>query len=169
MSDSHLKPESARSRFFKLILNFWPCIRGTGVRITYLSGDFHVLRAKLPLTWRTRNRVGTIFGGSLYSATDPFYMLLLMEILGRDFVVWDKGANVRFKRPAKETLYFEMSVTPEQVANIREKAMTDGEYTFELPVLLKSRDGVVHAEVTKVMYVARKEFYRKKLKKRADA
>jgi acyl-coenzyme A thioesterase PaaI-like protein len=164
-----MKPESARSRFYRIVLNIWPCIRGTGVRITYLSGDFQLLKAKLPLNWRTRNRVGTIFGGSLYASTDPFFMLMLMEILGKDFVVWDKGANIRFKRPGKETLYFEMSLTPEQITAIREKAIADGEYTFDLPVELKNKAGVVHAEVSKTLYVARKEFYQQKMKKKAAA
>lgn len=39
------------------------------------------------------------------AASDPFYFLMLIQILGPDYVVWDKGYNVRFKKPAKQTLY----------------------------------------------------------------
>jgi hypothetical protein len=51
--------------------NFFPAFRGTGARITYIAGDYREMRVELPLNWRTRNYVGTIFGGSLYGAVDP--------------------------------------------------------------------------------------------------
>jgi hypothetical protein len=46
---------------------------GKGSRVELISGDFRYLRVRVPLDWRTRNRVGTIFGGSTYSATDPYF------------------------------------------------------------------------------------------------
>ena len=47
-----------------------------------LADDFREVRVKLPLSLRTRNAVGTIFGGSLYGAVDPIYMIMLMRLLG---------------------------------------------------------------------------------------
>lgn len=154
------------SRIFKLALNFWPCIRFSGGRITHLSEDFTVLRVKLPLTWRTRNRVGTIYGGSMYSATDPFYMLMLMEILGREFVVWDKAGTIRFKRPAQETLFVEFKITTEMLADVRNTVEQCHEGNFVWTIQLKSASGVVHAEIDKTLYVAKKSFYREKIAKR---
>jgi hypothetical protein len=51
--------------------NLFPAFRGTGARVTYIAEDFREMRVKLPLNWRTRNYVGTIFSGSLYGAVDP--------------------------------------------------------------------------------------------------
>ena len=67
--------------------NFFPAYRGTGARVTYISGDFREVRVELPLNWRTRNYVGTIFGGSVYGAVDPHYMIMLIKILGKGYVV----------------------------------------------------------------------------------
>src|SRR6185312_9300608 len=66
-----LSPAMAR-----FLMNVIPCIRGTGGRVVSISDDFRRLRVRLKLNWRTRNLVGTIYGGSMYAATDPFYMLM---------------------------------------------------------------------------------------------
>lgn len=145
------------------MINFWPCIFGTGAHVARISPDFREMDIDLPLTWRTKNKVGTIFGGSIYASTDPFYMIMLMEILGRDFVVWDKGATLRFKRPATRTLYAKLRLSKEYTDGVRAKVLSDGEMTFELPVHYLDSEGAEYAEITKVLYVARKDFYANKL------
>jgi hypothetical protein len=155
-----------RHFIFRHVLNFWPCIRGTGARITYLSPDFTELHVHLPLSWRTRNRVGTIFGGSMYASVDPFYMIMLMETLGAKYVVWDKAATIRFRKPGRSTLKALFKLTPELLAYIRRIVDAEGEHTFDLPLELKDADGVVHAEITKTLYVATKDFYRRKVESR---
>lgn len=152
---------------YRFALNIWPCIAGSGGKVVALSEDFTKLRVKLSLNWRSRNRVGTIFGGSIYSSTDPFYMLMLMEILGRDYVVWDKGATIRFKRPAKETLFIDFLITPQMLEEVRTKVAQDQEGNFIWTIFFRSKDGVVFAEIDKVLYVAKREFYVEKSRKRA--
>lgn len=160
-----MKPPSARLTRF--LMNLAPCIRASGGRVVALSNDFKHLRVRLRLSWLTRNLVGTIYGGSLYSSIDPFYMLMLMRILGRDYVVWDKSATIRFKRPARDTLFADFRFDDETLANIREQVARDGESTFTWTVALKDASGTVYAECDKVLYVAKKDFYKEKLKRRA--
>src|SRR5260370_31069378 len=97
-------PESSASRWMRWKLNLFPAYRGTGARATYIADDFAEVRVKLPLSWRTRTLVGTIFGGSLYAAVDPVYMIMLIHLLGREYVVWDKAATIRFRKPGRSTL-----------------------------------------------------------------
>ena len=151
---------------FRWALNFWPCIWGTGGRIIYLSEDFKRLTVKLPLSWRTRNVVGTIYGGSMYASTDPFFMLMLMRILGKQFVVWDKGCTIRFKRPAKETIFAEFQVTPQMLSDVQEKVAANGEASFTWTIAYKDKAGIVYAEFDKVIYVATKIFYDEKQRRR---
>ncbi len=89
--------ESLKTRLARWRFNFFPAYRGTGGRITYIAHDWREVRIKLPLSWRTRNYVGTTFGGSLYGAVDPIYMIMLIKVLGPDYVVWDKSATIQFK------------------------------------------------------------------------
>jgi acyl-coenzyme A thioesterase PaaI-like protein len=148
--------------WFRQVLNFWPCMRGTGGRLARLSADFTQATVRLPCNWRTRNKVGTIFGGSMAAATDPMYMLMLHKLLGPDFVVWDKGFAIRFRRPARRDLQAHFHVTPERLAEVREAVRSRGEADFTWPVELVDDDGVVHAEIDRTLYVADKAFYHAK-------
>jgi Domain of unknown function (DUF4442) len=153
----------------RLFFNIAPCIRGSGGRVVAISDDFRRLRVRLKLNWRTRNLVGTIYGGSMYAATDPFYMLMLLRILGSGYVVWDKGCTIRFRRPARETLFADFHISDEMLAEVHQKVDSAGEGTFTWPLALKGASGHVYAEFDKVLYVARKDFYEAKLQQRAAA
>src|SRR5438445_4119736 len=99
--------------------NRFACYRGTGARLRYVAPDWSEIRIELPLRRRTRNYVGTIFGGSLYGAVDPIYMLMLIRALGPGYVVWDKAATIRFKKPGRSTLRTTCRVTDEELEVIR--------------------------------------------------
>jgi len=135
--------------------NFFPAFRGTGSRVTYIADDYREMRVEVPLNWRTRNYVGTIFGGSLYGAVDPHYMIMLIKNLGRGYVVWDKAATIRFKKPGRATLYARFLLDDEEIATIR-SLTEDGQpidrvYTVDLT----DAKGVVHASVEKTVYIRR--------------
>lgn len=150
----------------RFMVNVIPCIRGGGGRVIHISEDFRRLTVRLALTWRTRNIVGTIYGGSMYASTDPFYMLMLREILGKNFIVWDKGCSFRFKRPAKETMFAEFLITDEMLKPVMAEVETKGEATFIWPLKYQSKSGTVYVEFEKMLYVAKKDFYNEKLKRR---
>ena len=149
--------ESVHSYLFRRAFNFWPCYFGTGARVTYMSGDWREARVELPLTPRTRNYVGTLFGGSLYASVDPIYMLMLMHILGKEYIVWDKAANVRFKKPGKSTLHAHFLLTEEEIASIK-AALDAGQRSVDriYRVEYKDAQGVVHVEIDKTLYVRKK-------------
>lgn len=149
-------PESFKSRRFRWLFNFFPAYRGTGGRVIYISDDFHEVRIKIPLSWRTRNYVGTIYGGSIYGAVDPIYMLMLMRIIGDDYVVWDKAAKIRFKKPGRETLYADFLLTPDEISEIKRLAETEKSIDRVYNLELKDKNGVVHAFIEKTLYISKK-------------
>lgn len=136
--------------------NLFPAFRGTGARITYIADDYREMRVKLPLNWRTRNYVGTIFGGSLYGAVDPHYMIMLIKILGPDYVVWDKTATIRFRKPGRGTLFARFVIPEEEIAEIRRLLETEASIDRVYPVELTDAEGVVHATVEKTVYIRKK-------------
>lgn len=149
-------PESLKNKMLRWRFNFFPAYRGTGGRLTYLADDFHEIHVKLPLNWRTRNYVGTIFGGSLYGAVDPLYMVMLIKILGKGYVVWDKAATVRFKRPGRETLYAKFIIAPDEVERIKDELTRAKSIERVYQVNLVDGSGKVHAEVEKTLYISQK-------------
>lgn len=118
-------PESFKSRIFRWGFNFFPAFRGTGGRVAYIPNHWHEARVRLPLSWRTRNYGGTIYGGSIYASIDPTYMLMLMHILGKGYVVGDKAANIRFRKPGKTTLYADFLLRRDEIAEIKHLAETE--------------------------------------------
>lgn len=150
-------PETFRSRLTRWAFNLFPAYRGTGARITYLAPDWSEVRVRLPLSWRTRNYVGTIFGGSMYGAVDPVYMLMLIKTLGPGYVVWDREATIQFRRPGRTTLYARFLLTEEEVEEIRMALPGPGDrvdrsWTVELTDV----SGTVHATIHKVVHIRRK-------------
>jgi acyl-coenzyme A thioesterase PaaI-like protein len=136
-------------------LNLYPCYRGTGGKVTFIASDWHEVRVELPLNRKTRNYVGTIFGGSLYSSIDPIYMLMLIKILGPGYIVWDKAASIRFKKPGNCTLYATMNLTPPEIekikSDLKSKESVEAAYLIEF----LDKNGTVYASVEKVIYVTR--------------
>lgn len=149
--------ESLRTRLQRWGFNWFPAYRGTGARITYIACDWREIRVRLPLSWRTRNYVGSIFGGSMYGGVDPIYMVMLIRNLGPDYVVWDKAASIRFRRPGRTTLHARFVLDDAELDAIRaalaHAPSVDRTYTVELA----DAEGVVHAVVEKVIHVRRKK------------
>jgi hypothetical protein len=146
-------PESFASRRLRWGFNLIPAYRGTGARVTYIASDFREVRVRLPLSWRTRNYVGTIFGRSLYGAVDPVYMIMLIKILGPGYTVWDKAASIRFRRPGRSTLYARFILDEEEIRTIHE--LTDKSPSIDrvYRVDLADGEGIVHASVEKTVYI----------------
>ena len=150
-------PESLRTRLWRWGFNFFPAYRGTGGRVTYIAGDWREVRIKLPLNWRTRNYVGTIFGGSLYGAVDPFYMIMLIKLLGPEYIVWDKAATIRFRKPGRGRLTACFVISEEELTAIRAAAAAQPSVDRTYLVELADAVGVVHATIEKTIYIRRRD------------
>ena len=137
-------------------INFWPPFLGAGIRIQHIAPDMKAVDVEMKLRFWNANYVGTHFGGSLFAMTDPFYMLMLMANLGRDYIVWDKAATIRYRKPGKGTVRAEFRLSDSQIDDIREKLKTLPKYEPIFSVEVKDEAGVVIAEVEKVLHVRKK-------------
>jgi hypothetical protein len=138
-------------------INLWPPFLGAGIRVQHIAPDMKAVEVEMKLRWWNANYVGTHFGGSLFAITDAFYMLMLMANLGRDYIVWDKAASIRYRKPGRGTVRVEFRLTDEQLADIHEKLKTLPKYEPVFRVDVKDESGVVIAEVEKLLYVRKKE------------
>jgi hypothetical protein len=149
-------PESFASKVDRWKFNIFPAYRGSGARVLYIADDYREMRVKIPLSWRTRNYVGTIYGGSMYGGIDPIYMLMLIKTLGKDYIVWDKAAKIRFKRPGKETLFADFLLAEEELSEIKTLLETQKSVDRIYTVELKDKAGKVHCLIEKTIYIAKK-------------
>jgi acyl-coenzyme A thioesterase PaaI-like protein len=135
---------------------FYACYRGTGGRPKFIAADWSEVQLELPLSWRTRNYVGTIFGGSMYAAVDPVYMMMLIRRLGKDYLVWDKAASIQFKKPGRETLHARFAVTDEELSAIRSALETQRSIDRTYAIDLTDPSGTVCATVEKIIYIRKR-------------
>lgn len=141
-------------RFFG---NLYPPYLGAAIRATRVSADYTEIDVRMKLTWYNRNYVGTQFGGSMYSMTDPFFMLMLINNLGKDYIVWDKGAQINFVKPGRGTVFAYFRLSQNQISEIKLIADSSDKYVFDLPINIVDHNNEVVAEIKKTMYVRKKK------------
>ena len=138
-------------------INFWPPFLGAGIRVKHIAPDMKAIDVEMKLRWWNANYVGTHFGGSLFAMTDAFYMLMVMANLGRDYIVWDKAASIRYRRPGKGTVRAEFRLTDAQLDDIRGKLKTLQKYEPTFRVDVKDESGEVVSIVEKLLHVRLKQ------------
>jgi acyl-coenzyme A thioesterase PaaI-like protein len=161
--------ESWKTWWFRMMMNCYPMFLGTGGKIGLIAANWREVRVTLGLNLWTMNYVRTIFGGSMFSASDPFYMLMLMHNLGKNFVVWDKAAHIRFRRPAKDKITTQFILKEEVIEEIKQKVASKGETDFTFLVQWHNKEGKVVAEIERLVYIADKIFYEHKKNLKAQA
>jgi acyl-coenzyme A thioesterase PaaI-like protein len=144
-------------RRLQRLLKCYPPFLGAGIKVKRISEDLRSIEVHMPLRFWNRNYVGTHFGGSLYSMCDPFFMLILASHLGRDYIVWDKAATIRFKKPGRGLVKATFSISETRVNEIRAQADAQDKTEPQFQVAVTDSDGNVVAEVDKLLYVRRKD------------
>lgn len=137
-------------------MNFWPPFLGAGIRVDFMANDYHKIIVSMKLKFWNKNYVNTHYGGSLYSMTDPFYMLMLMQILGRDYIVWDKSASIRFKKPGMGKVSAVFELTPEQIESYKKELASNDKIEPLLTVTICNEAGETVAIVEKVLHIKKK-------------
>ena len=151
---------------FKYGFNISPMYKRSTGKLIEVSDDLLHVKVKIAISYKNKNYVGSIFGGSLFSATDPILMIQLMQILGNDFVVWDKNSNIQFKRPAKENAFANFDLTQDEIQSIKKRVLEEKELDLVKEISITNKDkSTVFATVSKTIYIADKSYYKNKRKK----
>ena len=151
--------QGAKAIIRKTVFNLFPSYRRSGGRVCFISDNWKEVHIKLRYSWKTRNYVGSVFGGSIYAALDPIYMLQLICILGKNYGVWDKDASIKFIKPIKKTVYARFLIDDELLREIKETIEKDQKGNFILNTQFEDEKGTVYALVEKTIYIADKDFY----------
>ena len=141
---------------FKHMLNFYPPYWGTGITVKNIAPDFREVVVEMKMRWYNRNYVNTHFGGSLYAMTDPFFMLMIMQILGKDYIVWDKAAHIDFIKPGRGTVTAKFVITEDQIEDIISNTADGEKYLPDFAVDVIDQSGEKVAGVIKTLYIRKK-------------
>ncbi len=143
-------------RHLRALVNIWPPFLGAGIRVKRLDADWRAIDVEMKLHRWNANYVGTHYGGSLYSMTDPFFMLMLIENLGPDYIVWDKSATIRFRRPGRGRVSASFRLAEQELDEIKEALRTHEKIDRTFVVEVRDESGKVVADVQKMLHVRRK-------------
>ncbi|MGB0515001.1 MAG: DUF4442 domain-containing protein, partial [Wenzhouxiangellaceae bacterium] len=143
-------------RRLRLRLNLYPPYLAAGIRVPYIAPDWREARVELRARWWNRNYVGTHFGGSLFAMTDPFYMLLYIQLLGRDYIVWDYAAAIRFARPGRGTVSARFVLDDDDLRRVRAGTKAGEKLLLDHAVDVTDADGEIVARVKRTLYFRRK-------------
>ena len=136
----------------KLMMNTWPPFLFAGIRILEIAPDYRYAKVKLKKKILTTNYVGTLFGGSLFAMTDPFYMVMILKNLGKDYIVWDKRSEIEYVSPGTATVFAEFHLWDAELDEIKAEVAASGKYLKWFEVELKTAEGVLVAIVKKQIY-----------------
>ena len=144
------------AKYLKLLINLYPPYWGTGISVKSISPDYRQICVQMKMRWYNRNYVKTHFGGSLYAMTDPFYMLMLIHLLGKEFIVWDKTAHIDFIKPAQGTVTARFLIQEEQIEKIINMTSGGQKYFPEFSVNIENEAREKVARVLKTLYIRKK-------------
>ena len=136
--------------------NLWPPYLFTGIRVLEVAPDGLSAKVRLRLHWWNRNAFGTHFGGSLLAMVNPFWPLLVLHRLGRDYIVWDTKNEIEFVRALREDVFAEFRLDPAIVEAMRAEAAGGARVLRWFPFEIASAAGEIAARGRIEVYVRRK-------------
>ena len=158
MAIKRLQPKTILS-----LLSWWPPFLASGITVREVNPTVTRVRVQLRNSLWNRNYVGTHFGGSLYSMSDPFYMFILLHHLGKDHIVWDRAAEIDFLTATSRPVEAVFEISESEIDAIRKQALTEFKVEPVFRTEIRDPDGKTVASVSKRLYVRRKD--RKPLKR----
>lgn len=137
-------------------MNAWPPFAFSCIRVQHIGADFRTVRVRLRPSPLTSNYVGTLFGGSLFAMTDPFWMVMVLRNLGPGYVVWDKAGEIEFVSPGRTAVTASFRLTQDVVDELRAAAEGGARVLRWFSTDVVADDGTVVARVRKQLYVREK-------------
>ena len=117
-------------REFKL-MNFWIPFFFNRIKIIYVSDDFKKVDDLLKHTFWNRNPNKSLWGGAIFSAVDPFYHIILKQILLQDnieTIFLTKSAQVEYLKECKTNILFSFIVGDDEIDNVKTILTKEGKY-----------------------------------------
>ena len=137
-------------------VSLYPPYLGAGIKLKSVNEDFTRFKVQMKMHWYNRNIFGTHFGGSLYAMSDPFFVFIVMNFLGKEYIVWDKSAKINFKKPGKGTVEAVFEISNDKLSELKKDADEKGKNTYIFTTEITNSDNETIAVVEKEIYVKKK-------------
>ncbi|RZL31983.1 MAG: DUF4442 domain-containing protein [Pedobacter sp.] len=146
-------------RTLKWAMCLYPPLLFQRIWVKKFHNGFRGVDVKISNSFLNRNYNGSIFGGTIYAATDPFYAILfdqLMQRRGFKVRVWLKSASIQYLKPGLTNLYFTLKITDEMIEDAEKSLNDTGKFVKSFPMELFNKKGELCATVMNEVYLRTK-------------
>lgn len=143
---------------------FYPPMFFQRIWVKKVHPGFKGIDVKINRSLFTSNLGNSIFGGTIFSATDPFYALLFGQIMqhkGFKITVWLKSAQIQYIKPGRTDLFYTITISDEMIADAERALQTEGKFIKMYPIEIFDRHGELCATALNEVYIRNLEFVKK--------
>jgi len=145
----------------KWVMRFYPPLFFQRIWVVKFDEGFRGVEVKITKSMWNRNYNDSIFGGTIFSAADPFYPVLFHQILshkGYNIKAWAKSSEIKFLKPGHYSLSFKIELDESEIIEAEEILNTIGKYTRTYPINIFDKNGVLVASVLNEIYMRNLNF-----------
>lgn len=156
----------ASERTLKWVMRFYPPLFFQRIWVKKFHPDFRGVDVIVKNSFLNRNYNSTIFGGTIFSAADPFYPILFDQIFkkkGLKTLVWLKRGSINYLKPARTALKFSIILTEEIINETEEILKKKGKFVSTFHIKLYDENNEICALVDNEVYIRDLNFKHKKL------
>lgn len=140
----------------KWAMRFYPPLFFQRIWVKKISKGFTGAEVKISRSFLNINYNRSIFGGSIFSASDPFHALLFDQILQRrgfKCQVWLKSSQIRYLKPGRSNLYFTISLSEEEIREAETSLKTVGKFVKAYPINIYNSANELCITVVNEVYI----------------
>jgi len=145
-----------RRRILRFVLNIFPPLFFNRIVLKKVSADYSYMKVKIRRSILNINFHKSIFGGTIFSAFDPYFPTMYYNIFhqkDRKLEIWMKSANIKYKRPATTHLSLEFRISKEEIQEAENELNEKGKHEKWHKVEAINKNGIVCAEAEMLVYL----------------
>jgi hypothetical protein len=140
----------------KWAMRLYPPLLFQRIWVVGFHKGFRGVDVKVSKSLFNNNYNGSIFGGTIYAATDPFYALLFDQLLQRKGFkvrVWLKSASIQYLKPGRTNLFFTIAITDHMLDEATTTLQSNGKFIKAYPMEIFNKEGELCATVMNEVYI----------------
>ena len=144
----------------KITLNMFPPLLFNRIVLKKISNDFLEMKVVLRKALFNMNFHKTIFGGSIFSACDPYFPTMYYHIFakkGRKLIIWLKSAEIQYLKPADSTLTLYFKITKKDIQLVENNLNQKGKFEIWHTVEAINKNNIVCARAKMEIYLREDE------------
>nr|WP_067061705.1 DUF4442 domain-containing protein [Mucilaginibacter sp. L294] len=140
----------------KWIMRLYPPLLFQRIWVRGFDEGFRGVRVKIIKSIFNKNYNGSIFGGTIFAAADPFYPVLFDRVLNtgdRKLRIWSKSSKIDFLKPALSSVSFHIILTDADIELAIQTLNTNGKYEHGFLVEIYDNNNEVCASLMNEVYL----------------